>query len=819
MEIKRDISQEMRESFLDYAMSVIVSRALPDARDGLKPVHRRILYSMHELGLTHQARFRKSALVVGDVLGKYHPHGDIPVYEALVRMAQSFSLRYPLIDGQGNWGSVDGDRAAAMRYTEAKMERITNELLGDIEKDTVDFVDNYDASRKEPVVLPAAVPQLLLNGSIGIAVGMATNMPPHNLGEIMAAIRHLLFFPDATTHDLMKWVKGPDFPTGGIVFNSNDIKQVYTTGRGSIVMRGEAEVTEDGIVITSLPYQVNKAELIIRMADLVHDKKIEGIRDIRDESDKEGLRIAIDVKQGAIAQQILNALWRHTDLEKSFHVNMIALKDGVQPQTFTLKTLLEDFLTHRFIVVERRTRFDLARTEERIHILEGLTKALDHIEEVIETIKKSEDRPSAHAALIKRFALSDRQANAILEMRLATLASLERKKVTDELDEKRIFAKHLRGILEDKTKMRALIDNEFASIEKTYGDERRTRVVASAVHTIAPEDLVPQKEEVVVLTEANYLKRVGPEEFRLQRRGGRGVTGKGLREEDRVWIFARANTHDDLLFFTDKGKVYQTKMYEIPEASRAAKGKAAANFLALEAGESASTQRGEQITSIIALTKSQKAGAGATLVMVTTRGIIKKTPLSLFKDVRASGIIAVTLDKGDLLRWVRLVNTGDEIMLVTRNGKSIRFRESQTRNMGRSAHGVHAIRLKNTDEIVDCEIIAKNARLDSTARQGKGQVVFTASEKGFGKKTDLKEYRLQARGGSGIKAMNCTAKTGKLVAAKVISDAEQEFIAISERGQAIRSSLSEIPVLGRATQGVRIMKLPEGDKLASLVIL
>ena len=361
MEIKRDISQEMRESFLDYAMSVIVSRALPDARDGLKPVHRRILYSMHELGLTHQARFRKSALVVGDVLGKYHPHGDIPVYEALVRMAQSFSLRYPLIDGQGNWGSVDGDRAAAMRYTEAKMERITNELLGDIEKDTVDFVDNYDASRKEPVVLPAAVPQLLLNGSIGIAVGMATNMPPHNLGEIMAAIRHLLFFPDATTHDLMKWVKGPDFPTGGIVFNSNDIKQVYTTGRGSIVMRGEAEVTEDGIVITSLPYQVNKAELIIRMADLVHDKKIEGIRDIRDESDKEGLRIAIDVKQGAIAQQILNALWRHTDLEKSFHVNMIALKDGVQPQTFTLKTLLEDFLTHRFIVVERRTRFDLAR--------------------------------------------------------------------------------------------------------------------------------------------------------------------------------------------------------------------------------------------------------------------------------------------------------------------------------------------------------------------------------------------------------------------------------------------------------------------------
>lgn len=808
MEIKRDISQEMRESFLDYAMSVIVARALPDARDGLKPVHRRILYSMHELGLTHQAKFRKSALVVGDVLGKYHPHGDIPVYEALVRMAQSFSLRYPLIHGQGNWGSVDGDRAAAMRYTEAKMERITSELLRDIEKDTVDFVDNYDASRKEPVVLPAAVPQLLLNGSLGIAVGMATNMPPHNLGEVMAALRHLLFHPDATPRDLMKWVKGPDFPTGGIIFNADDIRQVYTTGRGSIVMRGEAEVTEDGIIISSLPYQVNKAELIIRMADLVHDKKIEGVRDIRDESDKDGLRIAIDVKQGAIAQQILNALWRHTELEKSFHVNMIALKDGIQPQTFTLKTLLEDFLAHRFTVVERRTRFDLARAEERIHILEGLTKALDHIEKVIETIKKSEDRPAAHAALMKRFTLSNAQANAILEMRLATLAGLERKKVADELDEKRALAKHLRELLEDKTKMRASIDEEFALIEKTYGDERRTRVVAAAIHTIAPEDLVPQKEDVVILTQGNYLKRVSPEEFRLQRRGGRGLTGKGIREEDRVWIFARANTHDDILFFTDKGKVYQTKMYEIPEGARTTKGKAAANFLALEAGE--------QITSIIALTKSQKAEAGTSLVMVTTHGIIKKTALALFKDVRASGIIAITLDKGDLLRWVRLVNNGDGIMLVTRDGKSIRFHESQARAMGRSAHGVHAIRLKTKDEIVDCEVIPKSA---------KRQLIFTASEKGFGKKTNLKEYRLQARGGSGIKAMNCTAKTGKLVAAKIIGDpstmlgASNEFIAISERGQTIRSSLKEIPVLGRATQGVRIMKLPEGDKLASVVVL
>ncbi|MBI3420429.1 MAG: DNA gyrase subunit A [Candidatus Sungbacteria bacterium] len=809
MEIKRDISKEMRESFLDYAMSVIVARALPDARDGLKPVHRRILYSMHELGLAHQAKFRKSALVVGDVLGKYHPHGDIPVYEALVRMAQSFSLRYPLIHGQGNWGSIDGDNAAAMRYTECKMERITSELLRDIEKDTVNFTDNYDASRKEPVLLPAAVPQLLLNGSLGIAVGMATNIPPHNLGEVMAALRHLLFHPDATLRDLMKWIKGPDFPTGGIIFNADDIRQVYTTGRGSIVMRGEAEVTEDGIVISSLPYQVNKAELIIRMADLVHDKKIEGVRDIRDESDKEGLRIAIDVKQGAIAQNILNGLWRHTDLEKSFHVNMIALKDGIQPQTFTLKTLLEDFLAHRFTVVERRIRFDLARTEERIHILEGLTKALDHIEEVIATIKKSEDRPSAHAALMKRFALSNAQANAILEMRLATLAGLERKKVVDELNEKRALAKHLRALLEDKTKMRALIDEEFALIEKTYGDERRTRVVASAIHTIAPEDLVPQKEEVVILTQANYLKRLSPEEFRLQRRGGRGLMGKGLREEDRVWIFARANTHDDILFFTDKGKVYQTKMYEIPEGTRATKGKAAANVLTLATDE--------QITSIIALTKSQKAEDHTALVMATTHGIIKKTALALFKDVRASGIIAITLDKGDLLRWVRLVTSGDEIMLVTRDGKSIRFRESQARAMGRSAHGVRAIRLKTLpvrqaekDEIVDCEIIPKSVR---------GQVVFTASEKGFGKKTNLKEYRSQARGGAGIKAMNCTAKTGKLVAAKVVGEAEQEFIAISERGQTIRASLKEIPVLGRATQGVRIMKLPEGDKLASIVVL
>lgn len=806
MEIKRDISQEMRESFLDYAMSVIVSRALPDARDGLKPVHRRILYSMHELGLTHQAKFRKSALVVGDVLGKYHPHGDIPVYEALVRMAQSFSLRYPLIHGQGNWGSVDGDSAAAMRYTECKMDRVTSELLRDIEKDTVDFVDNYDASRKEPVLLPAAVPSLLLNGSLGIAVGMATNIPPHNIGEVMAALRYLLFHPDATPHDIMRWIKGPDFPTGGVIFNTKDIQQVYTTGRGSIVMRGEAEVTEDGIIISSLPYQVNKADLIVRMADLVHDKKIEGVRDIRDESDKEGLRIAIEVKQGAVAQHILNALWRHTDLEKSFHVNMIALKDGIQPQTFTLKTLLEDFLAHRFVVVERRTRFDLARAEERIHILEGLSKALDHIEEVIATIKKSADRASAHSALMKQFALSAAQAHAILEMRLATLAGLERKKVTDELNEKRTLAKRLRELLEDKTKMRALIDEEFAAVEKTYGDERRTRVAASAVSTLAPEDLVPKKEEAVILTEANYLKRVSPEEFRLQRRGGRGLMGKGLRDEDRVWIFARANTHDDILFFTDKGKVYQTKMYEIPEGTRAAKGKAAANFLALEDNE--------QITSIIALPKARISKEGEALFMITKKGIAKKTALSFFKDVRASGIIAIALDKGDLLRWVRIVGVGDEAMLVTRSGKSIRFRETQTRLMGRAAHGVRAIRLAASDEIVDCEIITKEQQKYS---------LFTVSEKGYGKKTPLREFRLQARGGAGIKAMNCTAKTGKLVAAKVVGEADPstggEFIAISEHGQTIRSSLKEIPAHGRATQGVRVMKLPEGDKLASLVIL
>ncbi|MEK7480597.1 MAG: DNA gyrase subunit A [Patescibacteria group bacterium] len=819
MEIKRDISKEMQESFLDYAMSVIVARALPDARDGLKPVHRRILYGLHDLGLTSQAKLRKSALVVGDVMGKYHPHGDAAIYDTLVRMAQHFSLRYPLVHGQGNFGSIDGDNAAAMRYTECKMERITGELLRDIEKDTVDFADNYDASRKEPMVLPAAIPQLLLNGSLGIAVGMATNIPPHNFHEVMAALRHLIFHPDAEIADLMKWIKGPDFPTGGVMFNVRDITQAYTTGRGSIITRGEAEVisSEKGnrgeqIIITSLPYQTNKAELIVRMADLVHEKKIEGIRDIRDESDKDGLRIAIDLKQDAIAQKVLNALYRHTDLEKPFHVNMIALKDGIQPQTFTLKSLLEEFLRHRFVVVERRTRFDLARTEERIHILEGLKKALDHIEKVIKTIKESEDRPAAHAALIKQFKLSDAQAHAILEMRLATLAGLERKKVEAELKEKRDLAIYLRGILEDKEKMRTLIDEEFALATKIYGDERRTRVVASAVHTVSDEDVVPEKEEVVILTEANYLKRVSPEEFRLQRRGGRGLLGKGLKEEDHIWVFARANTHDDLLFFTDKGKVYQTKMYEIPAGTRTTKGKVAANFLALE--------QGEQITSIIAVPKSKRAQEGAALLMVTKKGVVKKTALALFGGVRRSGIIAMALDKGDLLRWVRVVSAGDEILMMTRNGQSIRFRESQARAMGRSAHGVRAIRLRSNDEMVDCEIIAKDT---------KKQLVFTVSEKGFGKKTLLDEFRLQARGGSGIKAMKVTAKTGKLVAAKIVSNASKAegtdqpvsegFIAISEKGQAIRSSLTEIPTHGRATQGVRVIRLPADDKLASLVIL
>lgn len=802
----REIVSEMQESYLDYAMSVIVARALPDVRDGLKPVHRRILFAMHEVGLNHSAKFKKSANVVGEVLGKYHPHSDVAVYDSMVRMAQDFSLRYPLIQGQGNFGSIDGDSPAAMRYTESKMSAIASEMLKDIDKETVDFIPNYDGSKFEPVVLPAALPNLLLNGGVGIAVGMATNIPPHNLTETIDATLHLLAHPRATVEDLAEFVKGPDFPTGGIIFNKKDILQAYATGRGGVVNRGEAEIVEKKngdwqILINSIPYQVNKAELIIRMAELVHEKKLEGIRDMRDESDKEGLRIAIDLKRDAFPQKVLNNLYKHTDLEKTFHFNMIALVDGIQPVTLSLKSVLEEFIKHRRVVVERRARFDLARAQDREHILLGLKKALDHIDAIIKTIKSSDDKEQAHKNLVKKFDLSDKQAAAILEMRLSTLAGLERQKIEDELKEKQKLIKELKALLADPKRIDGVIKDEMEEVKKKYGDERKTRVVAGAAKIISNEDLVPEEETILILTQGGYAKRIKPEEYKVQKRGGKGVIGMATKEEDVAYEFISGNTHDDLLFFTDSGKVYQTKMYEIPEGTRQSKGKSIANFLSLSAEERA--------TSVLPVPKLKK-GEITFVALCTKQGIIKKVNSKDFEDVRRSGIKAINLEKGDTLRFARVVSAGEEIVLSSKFGQAVRFKEKDIRPMGRGAKGIRGMNLKKGDEIVGMDILEKDA---------KNLELLAISELGYGKKTKVTEYRLQKRGGSGTKTIKVTPKTGNLVSVQVVGDDVEEVVVISKKGQVIRAPLSQIPTLSRATQGVRIMKLDGGDKVASVAVI
>ena len=801
--IEQSISEEMRKSYLDYAMSVIVSRALPDVRDGLKPVQRRILTVMHEDGLSYSGRFKKSATVVGDTLSKYHPHGDTAVYDAMARMAQSFSLRYPLVDGQGNWGSVDGDPPAAHRYTEARMTKIAETMLRDIEKDTVDFIPNYDARLKEPRVLPSVIPNLLLNGAIGIAVGMATNIPPHNISEVVEATMHLIDTPTASVSDLVKFVKGPDFPLGGIIFNKKDIEAAYITGRGGVVARGETEIVEkkEGLFeihISSIPYTVNKAEMISKMAELAQNKKIEGIRDIRDESDKEGLSVVIELKNGANPNKILNALFKHTDLEKVYHFNMLALVDGIQPQVLSLKEVLEHFVEHRRVVVERRTRFDLNVAKARAHILEGLKKALDHINEIIKTIKSSADKEVAHKSLMKKFSFTDKQATAILEMKLQTLAGLERQKIEDELKAKLKLIKELTVLLKDPKKILAVIKDELLEIKEKYGDERRTKVVSRAAGSISEEDLIPEESATLVLTKGGYIKRSKPEFYRAQKRGGKGVIDLFTKEEDSVFILLQAGTHDDLLFFTDKGKAYQSKMYELPEGKKATKGKSIANFLPLS-----STER---VTSILAIPKRAKEGK-TYLAMMTKKGVIKKVKASEFEGVRRSGMIALKLKKGDELGWARLVSPSDHLVLVSKKGQAIRFKESDVRAMGRTATGVRAVNLKSNDELVGADVVlVKEKETD----------VLTISEKGYGKKTKIKEYRIQKRGGGGIKTARVTEKTGNLVAAKVLTPELEEIIAISKKGQILKTKLSEIPELGRQTQGVRIMSIRSGDGVASL---
>jgi len=801
--IPRSITTEMRESYLDYAMTVITARALPDVRDGFKPVHRRILYAMLESGLTANAKTRKSATVVGDVLGKYHPHGDASVYDAMVKMAQDFSMRYPLIIGQGNFGSIDGDGAAAYRYTEAKMSRLAGEMIRDIEKDTVDFRPNYDNTKEEPTVLPAAIPNLLLNGTLGIAVGMASNIPPHNLREVGEAAIHLIDDPEATTDDLLKFVQGPDFPTGCIAFNQKDIAHAYATGRGPVVVRGDAEIIEGKkgdyqIIVTSIPFRVVKADLLTKIADLVHQKKLDGIRDIRDESTKD-IRVVIELKNTANPQTVLNYLYKHTQLEDTFHYNVVALVDGV-PQTLSLKAIIEYFIAHRKEVVTRRTKFDLAKAEDREHILLGLKKALDHIDEIIKLIKKSKDVDDARKNLMSRFKFSERQANAILDMRLQKLAGLERKKIEDELNEVQALIAELTALLKSAKKLMDLIKKEIHEVVEKYSDVRRTKIVKREVKLLSAEDLVPDEDSVLVLTSGGYIKRTNPAEYRRQKRGGVGVVDLDTKEEDFVTQFLTASAHSDLLFFSDRGKVYQLKMYELPEGRRATKGKSIMNFISLE--------QGEQITSILAMPKSIKASEGLALLMATKNGTVKKTSADKFKEVRRSGLIAIGLDKGDSLISAQFVRKGDDSILVTAKGQSIRFASDDVREMGRQAAGVRGMKLGSGDTIVGAGVVPKGS---------KGAELLVLSSTGYGKKTSLSEYKTQGRGGSGIKTMSITAKTKQLVGGTVIIGGG-ELVAMSKKSQAIRTGLDEIPTLSRATQGVRIMKLREGDGVASFIV-
>lgn len=799
-----DVVTEMKESYLAYAMSVITSRALPDVRDGLKPVHRRILFTMHEMGLTSSARFRKSAAVVGDVLGKYHPHGDLAVYESMVGMVQDFSYRYPLVLGQGNFGSIDGDNAAAHRYTEAKMAKISSELLRDLEKETVDFRPNYDQTRKEPIVLPASVPALLLNGTLGIAVGMATNIPPHNLAEVLDATIHLIEDEDATTEDLMQFVKGPDFPTGGIAYGSKDMLHAYSSGRGGVVCRGEAEIVEqkDGnfsIIITSIPFRVNKSNLIIAIAELVQEKKLEGIKGLRDESTKD-IRIVIDLKSSAHPEKVLNYIYKNTQLESNFNFNVVALVDGV-PQTLSLKSILEQFILHRKDVVKRRSAYDLKRAEEREHILLGLKKALDKIDRVITIIRGSKNSQLAKVNLIKEFKFSDLQATAILEMKLSKLAGLERQAVEDELKEKQKFIAEMKDILASPKKVLKIISDELKEIRTKYADERRTKIVKGGVKEISDEDLVPEKETMLVLTAGGYVKCTDPSEYRAQKRGGVGVIDLETKEEDFVTMLVSGSTHSNLLFFTNLGKVYQMKMYDIPEGRRATKGKSIMNFLSLS-GE-------ERVNSILAMPKDIDKSP-TSLMLVTKNGTVKKMSSESFKDVRRSGIIAIRLDKDDQLISALVTEKGNEVMVATADGQSIRFKESDIREMGRTAGGVRGIKLGKGDVVIGVDVIKKATEKGS---------FLTMSANGFGKKTDLSEYKVQHRGGSGIKTAKVTLKTGKLIVAKVLTGEEEELIAMSKKGQVIRTALKDISSLGRQTQGVTIMRLRGGDGIASLACI
>lgn len=808
--INQNITEEMRRAYLDYAMSVIVSRALPDVRDGMKPVHRRILYAMWDVGLRANAKFRKSATIVGEVLGKYHPHGDISVYDSMVRMAQDFSFRYPLVTGQGNFGSMDGDGAAAYRYTEAKLSPIAEELLLDIEKNTVDFRPNYDGSHDEPAVLPAKLPNLLLNGMIGIAVGMATNIPPHNVKEMSEAILKLIDNPETSIDDIIESMPGPDFPTGGIVYGASDLRAAYSTGKGGVVVRAKTEIVEgkkdtSAIIVTEIPYLVNKSALIEKIADLVREKKLEGIKDLRDESNKDGVRVVIELKKDAYPRKVLNRLFQLTQLQTTFHYNMIALVDGIQPRVLNVKQILEEHVKHRKEVVRRRTEFDLAKIDERLHILDGYRIALAHIDEVIATIKKSADKDEARTNLMKKFKMSERQAIAILEMRLQSLANLEQLKIEQEFEEKMKIKAELEAILKSEKKLLGVLRAELVALAEKFGDERRTKITKAGVKEFSMEDIIADTPAVIMMTKDGYIKRLAADTFTQQGRGGKGVIGLTAKEEDAVEAVYSTTTHEDMMFFTSRGRVFRLKAYDIPEASRTAKGQAIVNFLELGPAE--------KVTSVLTGNLKKQVGAKY-IMMVTNRGTIKKTKLEDFENVRRSGLIAIKLNDGDNLEWVKTSTGKDDVMLATGNGMSIRFNEEDVRPMGRVAAGVRGMKLKNGDEIVGMDVMTPEALKE-------GRQLMIVMGNGYGKRTDVEEYGLQGRGGSGIKTAQVTAKTGKLIGAFIVAEKDtRDLLIVSQGGQVIRTSVTSVSVIGRATQGVRVMRFKQaGDMVATATVV
>ena len=843
-----EITQEMEKSYLDYAMSVIVARALPDVRDGLKPVHRRILFAMHQMGLTHQAHFSKSAKIVGEVLGKYHPHGDMPVYEALVRLAQDFSMRYLLIEGQGNFGSIDGDPPAAMRYTETRLAQISSEMLTDLEKETVPQISNFDATLTEPVFLPAKLPNLLLMGSDGIAVGMATKIPPHNLSEVVEALMFMIekgkiltpeektqevgfkkiklnnqpqdahlpsptvFESDVLTSDLVKYIKGPDFPTGGEIFDSEQITEVYATGRGRIVIRGKAEIEEAKqgrfqIIISEIPYQVNKAELVKRIANLAKEKRLEGISDLRDESDRHGIRVVIELKRDAKPKAVLNNLYKLTSLQTIFPANFVALVDGT-PQTLNLKQILTFYISHRQEIVIKRSIFELKEAKARAHILEGLKIALDNLDAVISTIKRSEDADQAKKNLIRRFSLTEIQATAILDMQLRRLAHLERQKIEDEYKMMMEEIVYLEDLLIHPEKILRVIKDELLYLKEKYADERKTRVYAQKLGEFSEEDLIPKEETIVTITSSGYIKRVPRGSFRIQRRGGKGVIGMTTKEEDQIAQILTASTHDNILFFTDKGRVFQLRVWDLPEGSRQFKGQAIINLINIEPGE--------QIQSVLT-TSPQESAKQQFLLLVTKKGTVKKTKISQYENIRSSGLIAIKLTPQDALCWAHVTSGGDQILLVSHLGKSIKFSEKDIRPTARDTMGVRGIMLKKEDFVVGMEVFPEKLEKPVDRRKKFFRDILVVMEKGIGKRTDLSEFPLQKRGGMGVKVAEVTQKTGEVACARMVNEKIEQVILTSRFAQVIKLPLKNIPKLGRATQGVILMRFSDPQDLVAAV--